>query len=403
MKYNDKYTAKLILHKSGNYMRLSLVIFVTMIALVCFSLLFYLSYSEDNSKNYTENKIVHVLSVDGKLENSTYRDLKPTDKSDLNKYLKNKNIDASVEFFYSFNGATVDEDTMVLIIGVDKNAEHYISESKMSDNTLYTTDFDSPQLEINIPQLEIDDNGNVNANRTINKEYSRKDAIKNKVINYFSNGFDDLKKVYVTEKTYMDILQLSNKNKNAQNKSEVQDETYSNIIVDSAYINVTNLNDIDNLAKNLIDKGYDIQYTFSAFDAMGTSLRKNGILFFIMILILLIVASVNLVLSLMSYIDMSKKDMGVLKFMGYDSRRIYNIYKRNINRIFILLAFVAEICICTLTSITITNSIGSIIISMSLGMISLLILLNLILNKFYLKKVTKNNLLYLIKETKQFE
>lgn len=384
-------------------MRLSLVIFVTMIALLCFSLLFYLSYSEDNSKNYTENEIVHVLSVDGKFENSTYRDLCPTDKSDLDKYLKDKNIDAAVEFFYSFNGVTIDEDTMVLIIGVDKNAEHYIANSKMNDDILYTDDFDSEQLEINIPQLEVDDAGNINTDSSINKKYLRKDAKKNKVIDYFSHGFDDLKKIYVTEKTYMEILQLSNKNENTRNESVVQDGAFSNIIVDSAYINVENLNDIDNLAKKLIDEGYDIEYTFSAFDAMGASLQKNGILFFIMILILLIVASINLVLSLMSYIDMSKKDMGVLKFMGYDSGRIYNIYKRNINRIFILLTLVAEVCICILTIITIEKNIGRIITSMSLGTILLLILLDLIINKFYLKKVTKNNLLYLVKETKQFE
>lgn len=399
MNYNDKYTAKLILRKSGNYMKLSLLIFITMIALLCFSLLFYLSYSNDNNKNYTENEIVHVLSVEGKFDDNTYRNLRPQDKVDLDNYLSKKDYDASTEFFYSLSGVTVNNETSILIIGVDENASHYISDSDLENDVLYTNDFDSAELEIDIPIIHSDEEGNMNIDDSIKKTYPINKAIKNKVIDYFCHDYDNLKKVYVTEETYLEIFKLVNPDK--EKISSVYDS--ENIVIDSAYVNVTDLADVDKIANKLGDEGYDINYTFSAFDAMGTSLQKNGILFFIMIMILLVVASVNLILSMVSYIDMSTKDMGVLKFMGYDSRRIYNIYKRNINRIFLLLAIVAEVCITILTFVTIDQNIGSVILGLSIGVISLLLILDLIINEFYLKKVTKNNLLYLIKETKQFE
>lgn len=399
MNYNDKYTAKLILRKSGNYMKLSLLIFITMIALLCFSLLFYLSYSNDNNKNYTENEIVHVLSVEGKFDDNTYRNLRPQDKVDLDNYLSKKDYDASTEFFYSLSGVTVNNETSILIIGVDENASHYISDSDLENDVLYTNDFDSADLEIDIPIIHADEDGNMNIDDSIKKTYPIKKAIKNKVIDYFCHDYDNLKKVYVTEETYLEIFKLVNPDK--EKISSVYDS--ENIVIDSAYVNVTDLADVDKIANKLGDEGYDINYTFSAFDAMGTSLQKNGILFFIMIMILLVVASVNLILSMVSYIDMSTKDMGVLKFMGYDSRRIYNIYKQNINRIFLLLAIVAEVCITILTFVTIDQNIGSVILGLSIGVISLLLILDLIINEFYLKKVTKNNLLYLIKETKQFE
>ena len=399
MNYNDKYTAKLILRKSGNYMKLSLLIFITMIALLCFSLLFYLSYSNDNNKNYAENEIVHVLSVEGKFDDNTYRNLRPQDKVDLDNYLSKKDYDASTEFFYSLSGVTVNNETSILIIGVDENASHYISDSDLENDVLYTNDFDSAELEIDIPIIHSDEEGNMNIDDSIKKTYPIKKAIKNKVIDYFCHDYDNLKKVYVTEETYLEIFKLVNPDK--EKISSVYDS--ENIVIDSAYVNVTDLADVDKIANKLGDEGYDINYTFSAFDAMGTSLQKNGILFFIMIMILLVVASVNLILSMVSYIDMSTKDMGVLKFMGYDSRRIYNIYKRNINRIFLLLAIVAEVCITILTFVTIDQNIGSVILGLSIGVISLLLILDLIINEFYLKKVTKNNLLYLIKETKQFE
>lgn len=399
MNYNDKYTAKLILRKSGNYMKLSLLIFITMIALLCFSLLFYLSYSNDNNKNYTENEIVHVLSVEGKFDDNTYRNLRPQDKVDLDNYLSKKDYDASTEFFYSLSGVTVNNETSISIIGVDENASHYISDSDLENDVLYTNDFDSAELEIDIPIIHSDEDGNMNIDDSIKKTYPIKKVIKNKVIDYFYHDYDNLKKVYVTEETYLEIFKLVNPDK--EKISSVYDS--ENIVIDSAYVNVTDLADVDKIANKLGDEGYDINYTFSAFDAMGTSLQKNGILFFIMIMILLVVASVNLILSMVSYIDMSTKDMGVLKFMGYDSRRIYNIYKRNINRIFLLLAIVAEVCITILTFVTIDQNIGSVILGLSIGVISLLLILDLIINEFYLKKVTKNNLLYLIKETKQFE
>lgn len=380
-------------------MKLSLLIFITMIALLCFSLLFYLSYSNDNNKNYTENEIVHVLSVEGKFDDNTYRNLRPQDKVDLDNYLSKKDYDASTEFFYSLSGVTVNNETSILIIGVDENASHYISDSDLENDVLYTNDFDSADLEIDIPIIHADEDGNMNIDDSIKKTYPIKKAIKNKVIDYFCHDYDNLKKVYVTEETYLEIFKLVNPDK--EKISSVYDS--ENIVIDSAYVNVTDLADVDKIANKLGDEGYDINYTFSAFDAMGTSLQKNGILFFIMIMILLVVASVNLILSMVSYIDMSTKDMGVLKFMGYDSRRIYNIYKRNINRIFLLLAIVAEVCITILTFVTIDQNIGSVILGLSIGVISLLLILDLIINEFYLKKVTKNNLLYLIKETKQFE
>ena len=387
----------MILRKSGNYMRLSLIIFITMISLVSFSILFYLSYSEDNTKNYSANEIVHVLSVNGKFDDNTYRELKATDKQNIENLIKKEKINATAEFFYSFTGALINDEKMVLIIGVDKNSEHYIVDGKMEDDVLYTDDFDSDKLIINIPCMKIDEEGNVSSDSLVNKEYRRKNAIKNKVINYFSHGFEELKKVYVTEKTYKDIVHIAREKD--INKNDVIEES----LIDAAYVNVEDLNDVDGIAKKMEDEGYDIEYTFSAFDAMGASIQKNGIMFFMMIIFLLIVASINLVLSLMSYIDMSKKDMGVLKFLGYNDNRIFKIYSRNINRIFLALAVVAEVCIVTLTFATIENNGVSVIIGMTIGMIGLLIILNILVNVFYLKNVIKKNLLFLIKETKQFE
>lgn len=397
MKCNDNYTAKMILRKSGNYMRLSLIIFITMISLVSFSILFYLSYSEDNTKNYSANEIVHVLSVNGKFEDNTYRELKATDKQNIVNLIKKEKINATAEFFYSFTGALINDEKMVLIIGVDKNSEHYIVDGKMEDDVLYTDDFDSDKLIINIPCMKIDEEGNVSSDSLVNKEYRRKNAIKNKVINYFSHGFEELKKVYVTEKSYKDIVHIAREKD--INKNDVIEES----LIDAAYVNVEDLNDVDGIAKKMEDEGYDIEYTFSAFDAMGASIQKNGIMFFMMIIFLLIVASINLGLSLMSYIDMSRKDMGVLKFLGYNDNRIFKIYSRNINRIFLALAVVAEVCIVTLTFATIENNGVSVIIAMTIGMIGLLIILNILVNVFYLKNVIKKNLLFLIKETKQFE
>ena len=136
---------------------------------------------------------------------------------------------------------------------------------------------------------------------------------------------------------------------------------------------------------------------------MGISLQKNGILFVMMVIILLIVASINHIFSFVAYIDMSRKDIGIMKFMGFDNKRIYSIYSRNINKIFGLLWLVAIICICVLTLITIDTNYLKVILFLSLGVGVLLLSLDGIINVYYLQKVVKKNLLYLIKETKQFE
>lgn len=401
MKYNDRYTAKLILRKSGSYMKLSLLIFITMIALLCYSLLFYISYTEDNLKNYSENEIVHIISFEGKFENNTYRDLCAQDKEYIQSKMNEQNVEGSVGFFYSFVGAILNNEDMILIIGVDKDAEQFIVSSEMEDNIFYTNDINSDKIQLDIPSVDIDENGNVNIDSSEKITFPRENVINNRVIDYFSHDYEELYKVYVTEDTFFRIINIAFDN--YVDYTSALDSDTQNIVVDSAYVTINDIYDIDNMAKCFTDIGYDITYTFSAFDAMGKSIRKNGILFFLMITVLLIVSSVNLILSLISYIDMSKKDMGILKFMGYSNSRIYIIYKRNVNSIFALLWGVAVVFICILTVVTICTNYLKVILYLSLGVTLLLVILNIIVSILYLKKVTNKNILYLIKETKQFE
>ena len=82
--------------------------------------------------------------------------------------------------------------------------------------------------------------------------------------------------------------------------------------------------------------------------------------------------------------------------MGFDNKRIYSIYSRNINKIFGLLWLVAIICICVLTLITIDTNYLKVILFLSLGVGVLLLSLDGIINVYYLQKVVKKNLLYLI-------
>ena len=395
MKYNDKYASKLILRKSGSYLKLSLLIFITMIALLCFSLLFYISYSNDTKNNYTENEIVHILSVEGKFENNSYRNLRSKDKLDISNLLQQKKIAGSVGFLYSICGASINDEMIVNIVGVDEEAWQYITSSKMKDNTFYTNDIVGDEIQVDIPIISVDENGNVNSSKFEKIVYPRENIIAAKVIDYFSHDYEDLYKIYVSENTFMDILKTYS-SQYSDIASIYDDFATDNIIVDSAYVNIDDLYEIDFVAEFLSNQGYDINYTFSAFDEMGISLQKNGILFVMMVIILLIVASINLIFSFVAYIDMSRKDIGIMKFMGFDNKRIYSIYSRNINKIFGLLWLVAIICICVLTLITIDTNYLKVILFLSLGVGVLLLSLDGIINVYYLQKVVKKNLLYLI-------
>ncbi|SDB08955.1 FtsX-like permease family protein [Eubacterium oxidoreducens] len=402
MKYNDKYVSKLILRKSGSYLKLSLIIFVIMIALLCFSLLFYFNYSNDVKKNYTENDIVHILSLEGKYADNSYRNLNSIDKEEIEKIMDTKDIQGTVGFLYSINGATINDEYAVNLIGADRDAEDYISLEKMESDTFYTNDFKEEELEIDIPLIEVDNEGNVSSNDSNRITYPRKDVIAKKSIDYFSDDFEELYEVYVNEDTFSNILKKYYDEYNEMD-SIYDAEVADKITVYSAYVYVDDLYQVDLAAEKLAKAGYDINYTFSAFDAMGSSLQKNGVLFFLMIAVLLIVASINLVLSLIAYVDMSRKDMGIMKFMGFSEKRLRAVYRRNINKIFAGLWLVAGICIVLLTVLMMDSQRISIIILMIIGVSILLGILDFIVNECYVRKVVKKELLFLIKETKQFE
>ena len=149
--------------------------------------------------------------------------------------------------------------------------------------------------------------------------------------------------------------------------------------------------------------GYDVKYTLGAFDNIGKSIEKNSALFITMLCLLFIAATINVCMSMMSYIRLLHKDMGILKFMGFTDRRIEKIYQKGIDNIFLKIFGILLIIVSGLSMIVIPAK----LCYMSFILIVVIALILFLIRNFVkfvlLRKTVTMNILMLLKQGKEFE
>ena len=107
MKFNDKYTANLIIKKSNTYLKKAILIFVLTIAVLGYGILFMVNYVQENNRNFTGNDSVHVLSVTGKTENNVSLELEGEDADHITDILSKYTTETEVITVYEFVGRYV--------------------------------------------------------------------------------------------------------------------------------------------------------------------------------------------------------------------------------------------------------------------------------------------------------
>ncbi|SET32484.1 hypothetical protein [[Clostridium] polysaccharolyticum] len=116
-----------------------------------------------------------------------------------------------------------------------------------------------------------------------------------------------------------------------------------------------------------------------------------------------LVSLIQLILSFNSYYKIQQKDMGILKYYGFSTKRVQEIYLRGLNVFFLagllfLTAYIVALSI--LTGVVIHYS--SVIIFM-LSIWIILIFLRFCISKNIVCKYAKRNILFLLKNSKEVE
>ncbi len=391
MKFNDKYTANLIIKKSNIYLKNAILIFVLTIAVLGYGILFMVNYVQENNRNFTGNDSVHVLSVTAKTENNVSLELEGEDADNITDILSKYTTETEVITVYEFVGAVCSElgDEPVILLGIDREQSADLFDEQMEDNILYIAEQSMETCTLSLPVIEIDDNGNVTSGEVKEVVYDDVRSISMKAaFSLFRDRSEEFQEVYLTTETYFGLLQSVGGN--ADNIEEI-------------FVYVDDMYQVEDCADTLTDEGYYVDYTFKAFDSLGSSLRNSLVFLSILVAALLATSSLNMILSFSSFFMMQQKDIGILKFYGFEEKRIYRMYCRNINLIFGGCAIFLSCFVAVIGWMILGAGQVRIMIALVVAVLILIVLLRVIVAQVCLKRIVKKEFLQLVRNSKSFE
>lgn len=405
MKWKDKRIEKLVLKKSNSHLKISVILFLLTLMMPVFFIIYSMNEQKEKENNYTNNDNIHMIRLDGKVVDERYYPITNQESRKLETLLNDKGYCKKYDITTLFKivGITDKEtENGIEIYGISKKASNWIIEKELQDETVYMKECNGEQIELSVPVLTMVDGG-IEVNECDNVELKWKIGVKeDSPLLLYIHEFTDLQQGYVTEDTFLELLR--HMYKLDEKVISLYAEEIENIVaVESIYVYVKDVYQIDEIANILKENGYCITYTFEAFDSLSTSLLKSNIILLCLLILIFTISVVNLIFSFWSYLKVQQKDMGILLFYGYSKKRLYRIYSRNINRVFIMVGGSAMILSSGIWLMVMKDdSIRSLFIILGLTMFIVLVVSRIVLWG-PLKKYLKKDLLKLIKQSKEFE
>ena len=121
-------TRKLILKKTSNYLRNSIIMFVLTIICFIYGCMFYVSNQQNTKENFITNENVHMIQIMGNIEKNQYKELSQEDISKIQKIIEEKKIDMDEIPIYKMTGISSGDDyESICIYGVScQNAKYVV-------------------------------------------------------------------------------------------------------------------------------------------------------------------------------------------------------------------------------------------------------------------------------------
>ena len=399
MKNNSlKRVSLLIRKKSTSYLKVSFIIFTLSLIMIASIAIAGLSQYTNIHREFIENDNTHTICVSGLEYDGIFEDLTIKDKEDISRLINKNFPNVKYDIFLQskINIGLSDKDNNHFNFNViDNDCGQWLKVNELKDNTIYTSDkkVNIPsKVILEIPVLKEVDGGVVSdQTKEFTLNYSNEADPKNIFENYINTPGVHY---YINYNTYVNLTSLMYNTP----KGEVKNNT-----VDHLFIYVNQLEDVDKVANLLIEKNYGTDYTIKAIDSLDETLQTIIKVIFILIIIVFLFTCVNLLLSFDSFIKLQKKDIAILKHLGYTNKRIIKIYSINIINIFIKLGLGIVIYSLILGLLILNINYLLHIILLCLIEIASLSIVCAIIILICLRKYVSKNILELMKKDKAFE
>ncbi len=396
---NTKFVVKMLRKKTHHFLAISILIMVISLTMLNFMVSYISNQYQMINKDFMNNNNVKVIQVTGKGNGEATTQISLQDAEEINTLLKDKDMADKAKAYPVYTLPTVYRDSMATaysMIGISEELASLVSEGcTLKEGRICVGDANDGKITLNVPIIEEKDGG-FSSTETVDLEMTAEKGATNENA-IFIHSIPKNNQAYVNEKVAEKLTKIMYEK--SQNSSEyIQESQLSNLVV---YIK--DIKDVDTVGQLLKDNNYFTSYTFNSFENFSINISTNQMILIILCVFLVVTSIVTAILLMINFLRIQKKEIAILKLIGYKSKMIVTIYTRLLTILF------RNIFLYTL-GIYLSNYFLKLIpVSLPfLGMIVLLdfmiLLITLALVYFIgIKKICRMETIELLKKGKEFE
>lgn len=304
----DASCAKLILKKSGGYLRISIMFLVSVVITSIIGLLYARQYFQFE-KDFLTNIALRTFVVDANYGENRIGRLNQEDVEQISRLLKEKfpNEEFSVIPVYR-NSAVSLFGRYVRLYGIDPKHSFIIGLENMEDNVLYTVSNMQDTVPLEISVVKIEENGfEAGENHTKSMKTSMGVARNSPVLSTDELRNENGEICFVTTKTFEEIVPIivdgkANSIQEALNLPEALVRMHIYVIAENSF-------KLRPVYLFLSDHNYNGLAKIDIFEDFAETISVSFFVFSLSALVLLIMTTVNIILSFRSFYRVQQKDM----------------------------------------------------------------------------------------------
>lgn len=404
---NDSSCANLISKKSSGHLKISVIMFLISITILMVVGLLYARQYFQYEKDFLENVAVRTVYVDACFDESSVREVASSDIGSINEKLKNEFPDNEISIIpvYTCMGVTVNG-SAASVFAIDGQQSFFINLEQMNDDTAYFTGKqpNTVALEISVTEETSDGFHSGEIKRmllTSSDGVSEKTPVLAAQNSYMTPGMKETSVCFVNIDTFKKIVSVLL----AKDVGDI-DETADNselVSLSGLYAYVDDLRLVSSVSSFLTEQNYRAYTPADSFDNFGETVSVTFIVFLLSAAVLLCMTTVNIFLSFRSFYRVQQRDMGVLRYMGFDNKRIYKMYCRNLRSKFLQIMLICSLLVLLIGMLLFSFEHWLVLLSFVLALGVFLCVIYFAISKAVIYKYVNQELLVLIRESKEFE
>ncbi|HQD73367.1 MAG TPA: hypothetical protein PLY67_08115 [Clostridiales bacterium] len=304
----DASCAKLILKKSGGYLRISIMFLVSVVITSIIGLLYARQYFQFE-KDFLTNIALRTFVVDANYGENRIGRLNQEDVEQISRLLKEKfpNEEFSVIPVYRTDRIRL-FDRLVYLYGIDPEHSFILGLENMEDNVLYTVSNMQDTVPLEISVVKIEENGfEAGENHTKSMKTSTGVSKNSPVLSDDLMRDSDMEYCFVTTKTFEEIIPitLDGRAKSIQEALNLPEA----LVRMHIYVIAENSFKLRPVYLFLSDHNYNGLAKIDVFEDFSETISVSYLVYFCSSFVLLIMTTVNIILSFRSFYRVQQKDM----------------------------------------------------------------------------------------------